>query len=375
MAQTYARGSTVTFTHSFLGPTGDPMVAVDASYPQVQIEDPDGAIAASGVGIATGVPGTWQFQWTVPLDAVCSDDWKLVWALTDLQYDSHTDTSAFKVVPTVEGQDGLDRTGSYLTKLGTTERIIWKGDFDPYDISLVLEMADGTVCLDKPKTELQTVQQDCYVHYYADTLSLDCQGQYLITWRYRKTELSPFVYETQSLLVPYREFWFNAPHLRLLIDKLNKVTTTPLSYLDSELHKYMQQGLGLLNSVHPLTDWRWNSVPGTFHTWWILLSGLWALNSRQLLEIEVQHVANGQTVTLEYDHVSPLSDVISRWQDMIRDWLIPAKTAAFRQACGPGLVAVRPYRLQYYNRVYRNATSNQALQDFPALLSRLGLWF
>ena len=106
-----------------------------------------------------------------------------------------------------------------------------------------------------------------------------------------------------------------------------------------------------------------------------LCSGLWALTSRQILEIEVQHTASGQTVTLEYDHVGPLSDVISRWQDMIRDWMMPAKLAAFRQSAGPGMVAVRPYRATYNQRVFRMAQSAGALQDFPALLGQLGIWW
>jgi len=84
---------------------------------------------------------------------------------------------------------------------------------------------------------------------------------------------------------------------------------------------------------------------------------------------------SGQTVTLEYDHVGPLSDVLSRWQDMIQNWLMPAKLAAFRQSAGPGMVAVRPYRATYNQRVFRMNQAANALQDFPATLGQLGIWW
>jgi hypothetical protein len=329
----------------------------------------------SGVGLTTGTPGLWQWEYTIPMDGECAN-WTAVWSITDLQINSTVEKDVFKVAPIVEEQDGLDRTATYLTMKGATERLMWKGSAEPDALNLTLECIQDDVYIDNiPIGQMTKVVQDCYVIYYFDTQALTEEGDYMATWRFRRTETSPYEYNIQYLIVPWRPFWFNLPHLRMLVDKLNKVTTTPLSYLDSELYKSMQQGLGLLNTVHPLTGWTWSTVPAQFYTWWVLCAGLWTLNSRQILEIEVQHTASGQTVTLEYDHASPLSEIISRWQDMIRDWMQPAKLAAFRQSAGPGMVAVRPYRATYNQRVFRMGQSAQALNDFPAVLGQLGIYW
>jgi len=372
----YARESIVTFTKSFVDSTGDPIVPLDTTYPQVQIEDPNGTIVASGVGMATTTPGLWQFQWSVPVNAEVSDSWKIVWTLVDGQHDSHTKEETFGVSSQIEDQTALERSGWYLTMLGATERLVWKGDYNPHNIYVRLERADGTVLLEAEKSQLTYTAADCYHYYTIDTPTFDTECDHLITWRVQATSVSPWDYQVQHLKVPYRQFWLALPHLRFLVDKLNKIQTTPLSYLDIELYMCLERGLELLNTVHPLTAWTWSGLPQQFGSWWILCSGLWCLNSRQLLEIEVSHTLSGQTVTLEYDHSSALSEVMSRWQEMIRDWLIPAKLSAYRRSAGPGVVAVRPYRLGYpvNYRPYRIMQSSQFLQDFPVMLDNLGLY-
>jgi len=225
------------------------------------------------------------------MDAECSA-WTAVWSITDLQLNSTTEKDIFRVLPEVQDQEGLDRTATYLTMKGSTERLIWKGSAEPDDLHLTFEcIQEDTYIDDIGFGQMTRVEQNCSVIYYLDTLPLTEEGDYLATWRFRRTPTSPWEYNLQYLVVPYRAFWFNLPHLRLLVDKLNKVTTTPLSYLDTELYRAMQNGLGLLNTVHPLTAWSQNSVPSVFNTWWVLCAGLWILNSRQLLEIEVQHTA------------------------------------------------------------------------------------
>lgn len=376
MTTRYSRESIVTFTQSYVDNTGDPIVPVDTTYPAVQIEDPNGTIVASGVGTATTVPGLWQFEWSVPVNAEVSDSWKIVWMLVDGQHDSHERTEAFGVSAKVEEQTALERSGWYLVMLGTTERLIWKGTYNPIDIMVTLERADETVLLEATKTQMAYTAADCYHYYTVDTPTLGTECDHLVTWRVRESAITTWEYQVQHLKVPYRSFWLALPHLRFLVDKLNKIQTTPLSYLDIELHMCLERGLELLNSVHPLTYWTWNGVPTQFGSWWILCAGLWCLNSRQLLEIEVSHTLSGQTVTLEYDHTSGLGEVMSRWQEMIRDWLMPAKLAAYRQSAGPGVVAVRPYRLGYPGnyRPYRIMQSNNFVQDFPVMLDNLGLY-
>ena len=310
----YTQGTVASFSHSFLDPqTGDPLVPVDSNYPQVQINDPSGVILASGVGSSTTTPGSWSFDYTIPADADTCTGYSITWTLVDLQHDSHEKTYEFGVAALIETQDELDRTGTYLTMLDQTERLVYRVADEPDDIQVTMTMADGTEVLSKANTQLSTHISDCYHNYYVDTPQLTCEGHYLVTWRIRKTPASSYDYAVQNLIVPPQMFWFLIGDLRNLIDKLNKRTTTPLSYLPIELYRAYDNGLDLINTVHPLTSWGWSDLPGVLHAYWTIAAGIWALNSRQLLEIEVSHnlCLTGGSLVATPDGLRPLREVVA----------------------------------------------------------------
>jgi intein/homing endonuclease len=87
----------------------------------------------------------------------------------------------------------------------------------------------------------------------------------------------------------------------------------------------------------------------------------------------VHNSAQALSVTLDYDHHSPLSEVIGRWETMIREWLPNAKLGAYRIAAGPGSVGVRPLRLSWTSRVFKIGSSNNPMGDLVNLMSALGL--
>jgi hypothetical protein len=310
----YVRGATVTLTHNFIDGGGNPIPPLDTTYPQIQIEDPSGAIVASGVGRSTGTPGQWSFEWTVDPDATVCDGWKVTWTIADLQRNSHQDTEGFKVVSPVEELEGLDRTATYLTMQGQSERVVWKGTTDPEAMNLTINCEVQNLVLYRDKSQLSgPICLDGYLTYYTDTEVFPYPGNYFVIWRTRESVASSWNQQVQTLIVPHWDFWTLVPHLRFLVDKLNKKTTTPLSYLDSELHRSFEMGLDFLNSIHPFTDWQWSGVPRPFHTWWVMCAGLAALNSRQLLEIEVQHTLclTGDSLVSTPSGLRPLRDVVA----------------------------------------------------------------
>jgi hypothetical protein len=372
----YARSTTATFSQSFLDANGNPLVAYSTNYPTVQILDPTNQIVASGVGSSTGTPGYYTWSWTVPTDATLGMGWFVQWDFLDTNQDNTQKKVAFGVVDQIETPDGLDRTAGYLSMKGYSERLIWKNDTNPISVQVTLKDTEGEDTWTKTYAagDLSYVYADGYhVYYYDTTASTDHadEGQYLAVWRYQVSASNPFNNEVQWLVVPYDVFWYILPHMKMLVDKLNKVTTTPLSYLDLELWQSLHNGLGFLNSVYPFTDWVFNTVPESFCVWWYLAAGLFLLNSRQLLEIEVSHSLSGNTTSLEFDHSSPLGEVLSRWESMLWDKLPPAKLSAYRQSAGPGSVGVRPIRYGYQNRVYRMATTSSLVSDVSGIMSSL----
>ena len=375
----YARSTTATFTQSFLNQAGNPLVASGSNYPTVQIQDPTSQIVASGVGTSTGTPGYYTWSWAVPVDATLGMGWVIRWDFLDANQDNTEKRVTFALVDQIETPDGLDRTAGYLSMKGYSERLIWKNATNPISVQVTLKdtAGDDTWTKTYAASDLSYVYADGYhVYYYDTTASTDHadEGQYLAVWRYQVSASNPFNNEVQWLVVPYDDFWYMLPHMKMLVDKLNKVTTTPLSYLDLELWQAMHNGLGFLNAIHPFTTWAFNTVPSDFYVWWFLAAGIFLLNSRQLLEIEVSHSLSGNTTSLEFEHASPLGEVLSRWESMLWDKLPPAKLSAYRQSAGPGCIAVRPIRLDYSSRVYRVGTSSNAVSNFPELLNRLAIF-
>jgi hypothetical protein len=375
---TYTRESTVAFEHQFVDLHGDPIPPVDVTYPQVQIENPGGAIVASGIAVAM-TPGTWQWSWTIPAGATLGDGWRIRWSLVDPSLSTHEAVEAFAIADQVRSPTGLDRLGAYLCVLGQSERIVWKDDSDPEYLDLTLRSRSETIgtwnkTLLVPPVPLLSYVYDQGLHvYYADTPAMTTWGDYLALWRSRPNAASAYVTETQMVHVPHDSFFFYVPYLRQLLDKLGKVTTTPLSYLDLELYQAFTRGLEFVNGQVPFTTWTWTTFPESFVTWWVFAAGIYALEARQLLEIELQHSAQALSVTLEYDHHSPLSEVIQRYTTLLQEWLPKAKLGAYRMAAGPGSVGVRPLRLSWTSRVFKIGSSNNPLGDLANLMSALGL--
>lgn len=290
----YARSTTATFTQSFLNQSGNPLVAYGSNYPTVQIQDPTSQIVASGVGTSTGTPGYYTWSWAVPVDATLGMGWVIRWDFLDANQDNTEKRVTFSLVDQIETPDGLDRTAGYLSMKGYSERLIWKNATNPISVQVTLKdtAGDDTWTKTYAAGDLSYVYADGYHVYYYDTASSTDhadEGQYLAVWRYQVSASNPFNNEVQWLVVPYDVFWYILPHMKMLVDKLNKVTTTPLSYLDLELWQALHNGLGFLNAIHPFTTWAFNTVPSDFYVWWFLAAGLFLLNSRQLLEIEVSH--------------------------------------------------------------------------------------
>jgi len=368
----YTRGTTVTFSNTWVDTVGDPIVPFNSSYPQVVIYDPAGAIAASGIAIQSTTPGTWKWEWTVPGGATLGEGWKIGWTLLDLNKETFNYDLEFEVADQLQVQTALDRDASYITTCGGNERLIFKSLVQLEELDLIIRFND-TEWATFTKDQLTEVFAEGLWHYYRNSPTLADTGTYLVIWRGRETTVSPLDQSIQYLRVAPDQFWVNLPYLRGLLDKLGKVQDTPLSYTNSELYQYMERGLDFVNGVNPLTGLTVGTIPPPLVSWWILASGWWGLQARQLLEIDIEHEFGGQLVNLNYERSSKLGEIISRWQDLIREELAKTKKEMFIRSSSMGMVSVRPYRNTYNNRVYRTGVSNDPVATFPGILNRLGL--
>ena len=372
----YAVGTDVVFTQTFKDAQNNPLVPLDlTNYPAIQVEDPNGAVAASGVASSTQTPGVWTWTWSVPTSATIASGWKVVWALTDVSGSSVSRSVEFTLTDQTVSPDGFDRTGGYLVMKPNIEMLLWQNELEPADLTVSFQDPSGVVLFTRDKTNalMTHVVENGFHTYKTPTAQLTLEGQYTVLWSYRLANKAIRSTDIQWLVVPYDSVWQILPHFRGFIDKLRRSTTTPLSYLDIELWQALHLGLGFLNSVHPMTDWNEVSLPTSLSGWWIIAAGLWALESRQLCEIEVSHSFSGQTVSLEYDHAGPLSEVLQRWQMLLWEKFAPQKLSIYRAAAGPGLVGVRPYRLDMRQFPFRVRTSGTGILNLSGLIGMLQL--
>lgn len=373
MTTKYARGSDVTLNALLLDNSGNPLVPYDSTYPQIEIINPDGTTIASGVGLQSLTQaGNWSFSWSIPASSEIKDGWLARWTLLNNNREIFVRTFTFELYDQIEAQDALDRDGTYLVMRGKTERAIYRSTVQPYDVNLTVRDDTGENRYIYAKAELTEVFADGLWNYYIDLPPFTEAANLLLIWDVLETQVSRRDQHVQWLKVAPDTFWFALPYLKGLIDRLNKLQTNILGYTTAQMLTFFEQGLSFLNSIHPLTSWTMDNVPQSVWSWWVLASGLYALNGKQLLEIELNHNFTGQTVSLEYDRAGPLSEVISRWESLLWDKFISAKVSLYRRVSGPGCVGVRPYRLSYYDQVYKVTQSTIPLSDWPNVLSNLG---
>lgn len=389
----FARATSAKFESSFIDQDGEPLVPADpVSYPAVVIKDPAGTSIASGVGKPVG-NGKYVFRWFVPADAEVNPDdrqWSIEWFFTTLSGQNKDAQEAFSVVDKVDPGDD-ERSWTYLTRIGTSERLFLRLPTQPESVSLdILDQSDKllhrvssssqdlsqaseTVALAQRKIAKMVDEGGRYVYYFnTDPFK---QGEYLVFWSVRDTPVSVATSVQQLLRVPEMVFWHLLQPMRILLDRLQKRIGWVQAYHDGDIYEFILRGLDMANSTAPSTGWTLDSIPirnsrGVIDAV-LLYAASWALISQQILEEEIKFDYGGQTVTLNYSH--DYSGVFANINGMLENFK-ESKLLLYRIANGPGKVGVRPKNWRYTQRVWRvDGWGFGSPYDISSLLSSVGI--
>jgi len=388
-----ARLTTAEFEATFTDVDGVPLVADDpSSQPTVVIKDPDGMAVTSGVGRPLG-KGKYAFNWYVPEDAeinTADREWSIEWFFVTITNNNKQSVQNFSVISQVD-PDADQRKWTYLTRLGTTERLILRLENKPESVGLdILDNSDKllfSTCnttkdlkeatIDTPVVHrkiAETKDDGGRYIYFFDTEPLGI-GEYLVFWKIRESMISVEENIQQLLRVPEMQFWRLLQPMRILIDKLQKRVGWIQSYHDSDIYEYLIRGVDMANVVQPTTNWTLGSIPikhsrGVIDAV-LLFSAIWALTAQQVMEIELNFDHGGQTVTLNYNH--DYSGVLGNINDLLNRFA-ESKQHIYRQAHGPGFVGVRPKNWRFTQRVWRvDGWGFGSPYDVSTLLTSVGI--
>lgn len=404
---TLLRGTVHTFRHSFFEDTAKltPMSPLDSGkYPFVTVTDIFGQVVQAGLATLDGVPGNYKFDFVVPQDAALSIDdrrWLIVWDFISNKIRQVTNSVEFDVKDPDIPDEFLDIGDSYFSHRllafpCKAFRVLFPLTKRPYSISLDVvqggggsDLSNATYLFEnvifpydpinpQPNTlQLHESTAGPYYIYYFDIPDgceyLKACMTYTMLWSVNPTILSPPQITYRTLDVIPLNLLPMISSLRELIDKYNKRRDLPQAYQDSQLYEYLKQGRNMVNSLEPpFTAFSFSNYPATFAYYLLLGSFIHGLQAQYLLENDLSFGFSGQTVTIDYDHLSAIDSALGRAMDLFREGLAKAKAAYQRSTTPVGVVAGRPIsyrRAEHF--VYRINTLESG--DILGLLTKIGL--
>lgn len=372
------RGASVTFEEVFAEVDGTPLAPIAAdAYPSVSVVAPDQTILATGVALHLG-DGRYRFQWYVPVDADLSSPdrpWRIEWLMVVTQNRQINRQAAFEITDTIEG-DPTERAYTYITMLGSPERLIARFYTEQEEIQVDVTDYRGTVLESYAKVDLTVRHEKGTVAYYVDTSNAEGSGVFNVVWRSRQTAVSPQQITVQQLRVPELTFWTFQPSLRMFLDKIQKKVGMVQAYSDSDLYEYTLRGMGMVNQYNPVTTWSLNGFPPGmgFEEFMLLAACWWGLNAQYLSEGELAFSFSGQSVTLDVDRTGTYESAMSRIKEHLDTFLPKAKSTWLRRS-STGVSAGRPYNFGLNNTVQRVMTQSGSANNtnFNGVFINLGL--
>lgn len=385
----FLRGETATFTVHFYTDAGltYPIVPLDsAKFPAYTIYDINNEAVQSGIGIAEITPGRYRAEYEVPADAELSNDesrWRIEWVMVsddDRQVDF---VEEFDIKDTVITSSET-REQKFISIVDSSYRAILRQPVKAYEISLDVFSStniDTKIISDASSlsNEIKCVTDGDSVVYYYDINSSIIGRQtamYSLIWKIRNTVIEPQNHTYQVLNVVTPRTLALVTSLRMIIDKFQKRLGTVQAYEDSDCVEYLDRGVELVNGHYPSTYFGYSNVPAPLTVHHILYSAWYALQAQQLLGVDLGFSFSGQSVTLEYDSTSGLSDVAGRWMEFLNTTLSPAKMALVRKNSPVGVVAGRKYRWNDVNLyTFKIASISGYTNRILGQMTTLGLLF
>lgn len=355
--KTFSRNEQATFIASFYTDSTytTAVEPISASYPSYSIINPEGDIIESGTAVSYDTAGKYKVIFTIPDNALLSTDndgWFIEWTMVSsdnrqLQYkenflvvdarvETPMDTSIIQVAP--EGEPF--RIINYFE----TNPTYLKADIYPSKNTTTAVATIESTGMTGP------ISENGHIGYYADVDGFT-QGDYLIIWSYRNSELSEMSREFKTIRIIRTTILRFVDQLRILIDRFQKRQSAPNAYSDSDLIEFLNKGLEMVNAWYPSCDplITWDDVDGTAYPIYVIAcAAIYGLRSQYLLENDLAFNFSGLTTTLDYDRTGNIETSMAGLLEFVNTNLTKTKTAT-AYATGIGSVFVRPYS------VYQNA--------------------
>lgn len=380
----FQRKEKVEFRASFYADSAHavPLIPIDAAqYPAYVIYDPDNQEIQSGVAQPVNTPGQYKLEFTIQDDYPLSSDvarWRIEWYFV---------TDSNRQVDFVEEFDVIDavitasesREQKLIAMAGEEQRIFIRLGYEPVEVMVNMYQYGGETKIVSgvyPSTIQRAVEGDSLVYYYdIPGNKIGKNVSYNILWKVRGSVSEPYDHLFQNLTSVSPNTMVLVTSLRMLIDKLQKKLGTIKAYEDSDLVEYLNRGMQLTNSYGAYTNYNLNTMPNVLAVYLILFSGWYAIQAQYLLGVDTAFNFGGQSVTLDYDQTSGLSDWAGRVNDYITATLPQVKTQLVRRTQSAGCVAGRAMRWNQYNFSYKIASSGGFAngQSVVATLTNLGL--
>lgn len=392
----FVRGEQAVFRVAFYEDVASsvPVVPLDISaYPAYSIYDTSGMVVQSGIGQAEAQQGQYKALWLVPADAPLGSDsarWLIEWVMVDQDQRQYNLSQEFDVKAVVISASET-REQKYITLNNETTRVSFRSGKEAMDVGLSVYLSGN---LSMPIVQNATtngggiqiaVDGDSIVYYFdIPSYTFNPTGGngsgvsfYSVIWKYRYNIADPYTFVYQSLSTIPPSVLEEITSVRMLIDKFQKRLGTVQAYEDSDILEYLARGNELVNSVYPTTYYGFGFLPGNMLVFHVLYAAMYGLNAQQLLENDLAFDFSGQSVTLNMDRTSVIGEVISRWEDFIRNNLPPAKMSLVRRTQAVGVVAGRSYRYNALNNYTFKVSSYRSTGSMGLLgsLTRLGLLF
>lgn len=381
-----------------------PIIPFDTNlYPKIQIIQPDGQVylTRSPPSVRpSGNTGFWAFDFDVPPDAsvtAINEAWEFAAMIVDANGIEKTYRTTFIVKdPTVVKSGNQSRF--YPVVKGHELRVMYRSPvpLDTVSLNIIKSGVDDNFLVQNAvvgngQGDIKyVISGGIHVYYYdirayttaGVTLQNFGLGIWQAHWSIKETpiDLADLVYQIiqvfPSSILEY------VPHVRFVVDKLEKRSSVRQSYSEADILGALDMGVQMVNTVFPATSWV--LVPGAGGSGitgvppqirpYVILGAAWWLYIGQLgLAVDLQFNFSGQRTNLDQDQTGGIESLLDKYRSMLFEQLKEVKTDLLRQSRMVGVVATRPARARYiYNSVFR--IDNQVSSNVISFLGSIGLF-
>jgi len=325
-------------------------------YPSFKIMSPEGSLIAQGVAVVGSITGEWKVGWVVPKDAslnTVNKRYTFQTVMVDAELRQFETSFEFDVVESaIPAQE--PELQQLATLVGKSLRVFFKNTVRPVSLNVVVvpRGQDANILHSANFTfppplvfgpnDLHEYEEGTHYVYYTDTPPFASTGLYSAIWSVRDNPIASEDFEHQSIEIVATTTMHMVKSVRMLIDKLQKKLGIVYAYRAEDMLEYVRQGMGLVNSYWPPTNFTPNDAPASLEAYITLAAAWWGLNAQRILYAETNFSFSGQTVTLEYNPGADIDSVITNFKEYLDTNLSNVKKQLVRSSRSVGAVSTRP---------------------------------